>query len=610
MITCSRLEMDIRLDRVAKSLTTFFDNDVSGSYLGLSQTAKDHMERFRSFLHAYYIESHGFWPPSEFASSFAIRRSLCRSMYMEFRALYEYLVDPESTRSVQNNKSMEGGICTFQNIRAFDTRYGLETLPHPLPLLPRSTEHSVSLGFTIRKRRIEREARRAALIASLTDASNRNPDLVKSRLVRRYNQFEKQTILDDFDPINLTEGRKVRWILIYAILQILASAISAPKDVVHTEGLSYPLCCEGPKTMPWAIELKDPARAGASPGRSLEIEEDVGKGLRGRNQWLRPDVDYISSQRSVSSKSLKTTSPSADTRSTLSAIITSTTSTIRSKSPRAPPLLRFLQKREARSTDTATKSTTALAAKPKSGPFNEILVYGYGNGLNETIDDTPKNNVYPPDISCSDQRSSARITINSSSFGQTAAAPIKDDCSSSLSRPAPFALAPKFTPPSLSSIAPYPPSRPDSPTVPTLPKTPSSSEDSSRNSAISCMTSNTSASDQEQMDHSSIKSTETTTAIASVSSTIAPAPELTQPLNITTMRSSSAFSAPSPKLPELTPQSPSVSIPSTVAGAEKYSSLRSVTESGHMGMLATFLRFHSSSSSSGVNVIKEEVEVS
>ena len=228
MITRARLEMDIRLDRVARSVTTFFDNDLSGSYLGLTQTAKDHMDRFRSFLHAFYIESNGFWPPSGFASSFSLRRSLYRSMYVDFRALYQYLVDPESTPSLQHNKPTEGGMCTLQNIKAFDDRYRLQTLPHPLPLLPKLPAQSVPLGFTIRKRRMEREARNCALMRSLGDASHREPGLMKSRLVRRYYQFEKQTILDDFDPVNVVEGRKIRWILIYAIFQILTSVISAP----------------------------------------------------------------------------------------------------------------------------------------------------------------------------------------------------------------------------------------------------------------------------------------------------------------------------------------------------------------------------------------------
>lgn len=226
MIIRARLEMDIRLDRVARSLTTFFDNGLSGSYLGLTSAIREHMERFRSFLHAYYIENHGFWPPAGFESSFALRRSLCRSMYVEFRALYQHLVDPMST-PLRQNKSMAGGICTLQNIQAFDERYRLETLPHPFPLLPNMLERGPALGFTIRKRRMEREARNAAWLKSFNDASNRDSDLMKSRLVRSYHQFEKETITEDLDPINLTEGRKVRWILIYAIFQILASVISA-----------------------------------------------------------------------------------------------------------------------------------------------------------------------------------------------------------------------------------------------------------------------------------------------------------------------------------------------------------------------------------------------
>jgi hypothetical protein len=409
MITRTRLEMDVQLDRVAKSLTTFFDNEISGSYLGLTPTAQDHMDRFRSFLHAYHIESHGFWPPAGFDSSFALRRSLYRSMYVEFRALYEYLVDPESNPSLQHNKTMEGGICILQNVRAFDTRYRLETLPHPLPLLPSPPQLSASVGFTIRKRRMERDTRHAALIKSLIEATNRDMSLTNTPLVRRYNQFEKQTILDDIDPVNLTEGRKVRWILVYAIFQILASVISAPKEVMDTEGLSYPLCCQRPKTMPWMmIDIAASTGPVSSAPRSIK-REDVVDGLHDQKQELRPDVDYITSQRNHSSTSLTNSLSTTDSRSTSSAP-KSPSATITSKSSQGRSLLRLLQRRKTSSTDTTTISTPALSARPKHASFHEILVYGYGNGLNETIDDTPKTPVNDRKNSHSDQQNASKTT--------------------------------------------------------------------------------------------------------------------------------------------------------------------------------------------------------
>jgi hypothetical protein len=609
MITRARLEMDIRLDRVAKSLTTFFDTDLSGSYLGLTLTAKGHMDRFRSFLHAYHIEIHGFWPPSGFDSSFALRRSLYRSMYVEFRALYQHLVDMESTPSLRHNKSMVGGICTLQNIRAFDTRYKLETLPHPLPLLPSSPEPSGPLGFTLKKRRVEREARHAALLKSLINASNRDSELTRSRLVRRYNQFEKETILDDFDPFNHIEGRKVRWILIYAVFQILASVISAPKEVVDTQGLSYPLCCQRPRTMPWVIGSKNSSLP-SSAASSIKTMNGVGKGLNGRMQELRPDVDYLTSQRNISSASLTTASLStAETRSTSSATSSPATTTT-SRTSRPPSLLRFLQKRKPSSTDPTTKSTSKSSARPKNVQFNEILVYGYGNGLNEAIDDTPKASIHPPNITPPVQQSSHTTPINNTLFIKAASScpPVNSPSHSPLRTPSFFLPQQSFSP-QLKPISLPSPIRPESPTVPLLTATASSSRDSSSSSAISRSTSNTSnSSHEESTDHHSIRSSDT----ATTAPTPTPIPKPPEPLNATPKR---VCSAPNPATKPLgvapRPQ-PGFTQP-TAARSDKYLSLPSGTGSGRMAMPGAFLGSYSncgsSSSSTSVNVIREEMEV-
>lgn len=579
--------MDVRLERVAKSLTTFFDHDLSGTYLELSRAAKVHMDRFRSFLHTYYIESNGFWPPSGFASSFSLRRSLYRSMYKEFRALYQYLVDLNSTPSdLQNAQSPQGGICTWQNVRGFDTRYRLETLPHPLPLLPKLPEYSAPLGFTIRKRRMEREARYAALARSLGDASNLDRDLTKSRLVRCYTQFEKQTI-DTSDTVDPIEGRKVRWILIYAIFQILASVISAPKEVTHADGLSYPLCCQRPKTMPWEDEIK---RTISSNGRSVRINVDVDKEALGAKRDSGTDLDH------ASLKSL-TRSSSTDTWSTTSAQSSPSTSTT-PRSSRTPSLLRFIQNTRRSAINLSGSSSSTNTTMPKSVSFHDMLVSGYGNASKESINSTPKATLHRRVVSQSDQQRVRRNSINNSAFVGTAA---------SRPRPTSFHGAPqKFTPLLPSASNPLP-SRSESPTRHSAHKSSTSSRDSSRTSVFSRITSDTTnSSNTDPMEHQRSDSMDTTTTELPTPTPIPrPLPEFVEiptkrPLLLSSASRSSSL------------EYSSISILSTVAGPDKYLSLPGGTGPGRTGLPPPFYRSYSggSSSTTSVNVIREEVEIS
>ena len=79
----------------------------------------------------------------------------------------------------------------------------------------------------------------------------------------------------------------------YAIFQILASVISAPKEVTDTERVSYPLCCQRPKAMPWAVDTRGVAGVGSSSGRSMEPEDNDKNGLK---QDSRRDNDHIPSE--------------------------------------------------------------------------------------------------------------------------------------------------------------------------------------------------------------------------------------------------------------------------------------------------------------------------
>ncbi|KAL8995503.1 MAG: hypothetical protein Q9169_004763 [Polycauliona sp. 2 TL-2023] len=265
LITRAHMEMDLRLEHAGRSLGNFLEDDLSGAYLGLAAPARAHLDRFRSFLHSFYVAKHGYWPPTRTnPSSAAFSKATFKTMYFEFRNLYEYLVDTSSSSEPQVNRPADGGICVLQNITAFDKRRRYVSLPHSLPLLP---ELPIQAGRpnTVRKlfkaSSTMKAERRATALAALSAATNPSDiKILDCGLVREYLRFEKSwTLLEKDESVSCSDARKVRWILIYAILQTLISVTRAPPEVRDTEGVSYPLCCQIAGTPPWDEDGKKAA---------------------------------------------------------------------------------------------------------------------------------------------------------------------------------------------------------------------------------------------------------------------------------------------------------------------------------------------------------------
>lgn len=365
MIHEARLELDVRLARASMSIETFFGDDLSGNFLGLSAAAKDHFDRFRSFLHGYYIERYGFWPPAGFGTDTS-RYAIYASIYSDFRNLYHHLVDPEASNDAGSHFESMGGVCTLQNIQAFDEKHGFETLQRPLPQIPQEPTPNNKTPQLNRRRswnpiaqkKIDRESRKSMRVQALIDASNRDMAIMQCSLIRRYSRFESQSVADELETVSWIDGRKVRWILVYAILQTLISIMAAPRLVRNTQGLSYPLCCHVPSKMPWAGKTQQPS------------DQDTHK-------EIVPDIDYLSANASESDlpRGSARSMERKERRQTLPA--QGSMPTIRSLSvPRSSSLKRLFSRRR------APIDEPPVPALPTQG-FCEILVHGYGNGLNE-----------------------------------------------------------------------------------------------------------------------------------------------------------------------------------------------------------------------------------
>ncbi|GAB7343950.1 hypothetical protein MBLNU457_1896t2 [Dothideomycetes sp. NU457] len=281
LISRASLEMDLHLGRVSRALGNILEDELSGTFLGLSGPERAHMDRFRSHLHSYYVAKHGYWPPPADA---AFDKDLLINMCNEFYDLYDYLVDTESTYELANQKA-SGGLCVLQNVNAFNTRHNYEPLEHPLPLLPdaQHLERSVQGQRALRPLRLSTKSTRnvrllSARAALFTATNNVGADVESCPLIQSYIDFEHESISRPEEKLTMSDARKVRWIMIYCTLQMLVSVTKSADEVRDSWSPSYHMCClvtESPNLFPTANK----SALSIHPAlRSCEVIEDSASG--------------------------------------------------------------------------------------------------------------------------------------------------------------------------------------------------------------------------------------------------------------------------------------------------------------------------------------------
>jgi hypothetical protein len=376
--------MDERLDKCGRSLGTFLEDELSSAYLGVSASARDHLDCFRSFLQAYYVEKLGYYPPKAInGSSLAFPSDIFAYMAAEFQQLYEFLADEQFTSSNCSSIPAQGGICVLQNVQAFDERHQHEPLPYPLCLLPEPVCYSPR-SLTSRVSRIGKRDKlhssfdkRLVSLSSLAKASKRrDAELMKCSLVKAYTLFEKDYIFssvkaDKNSHISIADARKVRWISVYAMLQTLRSATEVPEEVRDTSGLPYNLCVRTAGCPPWREE----------PGSVSRLDQQIGQAEQYWDESSAVDsTSTVSSPCTYSSETFTAIKPDIDYFQ-LSRQLSQTNLT--SSQPPTPKVLRKSSVR--RALHTLGNMPELRHPRPVRNSFHEILVYGYGNGQNAVV---------------------------------------------------------------------------------------------------------------------------------------------------------------------------------------------------------------------------------
>ena len=304
-------------------------------------------------------------------------------MYFDFQNLYDYLVDTNSTTDFALQGPASGGICVLQNVDSFDKRHKFTPQPHPLPLVPSYTEPMKKMESQKALRQLTAASQHnkvnpvQTVSAALAAATNtQDAAVIGASIVQEYAHFERtysSTLNQRDEKVSVIDARKVRWLLVYGTLQYLVSALRAPKEVRDAETAEYPLCCLLPEQSSWpgSSQVSTPS-ATSAVASAVNVPQAIDEYLNSAQSdftSIQPDChreDYFSTRTSSQRGSVEVPAP------------------LRISTPVSYPPTRSFG-----SISLSGRSSRGNSLKLKPTHHCEIIVHGYGNGLNEATTESP-----------------------------------------------------------------------------------------------------------------------------------------------------------------------------------------------------------------------------
>ncbi|CRK28869.1 hypothetical protein BN1708_015350 [Verticillium longisporum] len=323
----------------------------------------------------------GYYPPTPAdGRSSAFEPEIYRIMCDDFEALYELLVNDNFTSAGSIPLLAQGGICAVQSVHAFDARYDFKSLDHPLPLLPEvpTTPTSRRIPWLSRSDKLKPDNRLVLHAAQVKASNHGKVDIMRNDLVRAYRKFEEQSVapltkVDRNEKISLVDVRKVRWILVYAIYQVLRNCTDVPEEVNDIDA-DYNLAVSTDYLPSWNEEdgvlgyqsnttsaISSSAVSMCSPSAMVTPTEFK----------IEPDIDYFTIHRDEEKKENR--------RSMISRV--------KSTPPRALSIGKSISRNSTlRRSMSIFKGFHGPAEPteptPRKSSYHEIVVHGYGNGTN------------------------------------------------------------------------------------------------------------------------------------------------------------------------------------------------------------------------------------
>ncbi|KAL8713847.1 MAG: hypothetical protein Q9220_001992 [cf. Caloplaca sp. 1 TL-2023] len=246
----SHLELQVRIEACESRLSSFnFDNVWFTPNL-LSPLACRSYDRFRQFLQQYYERIHKDWPPAadHGGSDNWLTRELVQRLQKDFGSLYDYYVDRSrhwdevagfAAHETNRESDPDQEYTLTQSLLNFDKKNKSAHLPLPYPLLPASATELFEQKprkqsiFSSKSKTMEKR-----ILHSCAEASNSlliPADTASNGLVEAFLRFEKSDLVSEANPREVRQGR---WVLLYGILQVLAT-VSVDTPGLWFKDVSY-----------------------------------------------------------------------------------------------------------------------------------------------------------------------------------------------------------------------------------------------------------------------------------------------------------------------------------------------------------------------------------
>lgn len=275
LIERASLEVEVRIQSVVDRLVDFKFDDMWPAMLPQPPPERASFERLRQFLKGYYESCYGSWPPpAPGEAENWLSRDIVKDLQSDFGALYDYLVDREvvwdfsdkrhsgkwKIASTDPKKKIQVDTIDLPMndiLVAYDNCHRYPHIPHPYPRVPDSMPVVSKESLYKASKKSGNQAsnedkiteRRIAL--AYTEATNiyvLGPDFVSNKLADAFVRFEKSDKPSEVDPF---AARRGRWVLIYGILQALASVSVDSPGLRYKEDVLYHLNARLRGTPPW-----------------------------------------------------------------------------------------------------------------------------------------------------------------------------------------------------------------------------------------------------------------------------------------------------------------------------------------------------------------------
>ena len=287
------LEMENRIHRAQTWLFSFDFTEMWPMTSAPRSSAQGSFERLRKWLCKYYEGVFLHWPPVN--NQTWLTHDMVVRLRTDFFGLYEYLVDRDiifdgseyrpgqkwaiTSKSGQPFRADTAELSFTDILIGFDNRNGFPHIPHPYPITPTSVPVHArpKASFILKKPATQTEllAQSRAKALSYSEASNvylLRDQYTHTDLVSNFTKFEQTDMLDSVDPF---EARRGRWILIYGILQVLATVSVDSPNLRYSDGVKYHVSPQMKGVVPWA-----------EPGSSPEEEAEHKKS----HCWVTPNT--------------------------------------------------------------------------------------------------------------------------------------------------------------------------------------------------------------------------------------------------------------------------------------------------------------------------------